>query len=122
MVRVSGQGSLQKLSALLAGGRSLAECHSHTLHVGTLVDENLAIDHVVIGVYREPLSYTGEDSAEIFCHGGPSVIRSILSALSQAGFREPRPGEFTLRAYLNGKMDLTQAEAVNEIIRARPGA
>ena len=74
---------------------------------------------MVVAVYRAPRSYTGEDGAEITCHGSLPVIRRILSLLARSGFREAGPGEFTQRAFLNGRMDLTRAEAVNEIVRAR---
>lgn len=77
------------------------------------------LDEVMVAVYRSPHSYTGEDGAEITCHGSLPVIRRILGLLGRSGFRAAGPGEFTRRAFLNGKMDLTRAEAVNEIVRAR---
>ena len=94
---------------------------THTLHHSLCVDPQTGdpIDEVIVGVYRAPRSYTGEDSAEIMCHGSPVIVGRILSALSACGFRSAQPGEFTLRAFLNGKMGLTQAEAVNEIVRSK---
>jgi tRNA modification GTPase len=127
VLRLSGAGSLRLLSALFqpAGGRSLeAEAPGHSLHHGRLLapvagGEAEMIDEVLVAVYRGPRSYTGEDGAEIFLHGSPVIVRRALGALQQGGFRFAGPGEFTLRAFLNGKLDLTQAEAVNELIRAR---
>jgi tRNA modification GTPase len=119
VIRVSGPGSLGLLSPLLAGGPPIEEAAGHTVHLRMLRDGAEAVDHVVVAVYRGPRSYTGEDGAEITCHGSMPVIHSILALLSRAGFRPAGPGEFTQRAFLNGRMDLTRAEAVNEIVRAR---
>jgi len=119
VIRVSGQGSLEILSRLVAPPRSLAVLSGHTIHRRRIRDGVEDVDDVMIAVYRAPKSYTGEDGAEIFCHGSIPVIQRILSLLRRAGFREAGPGEFTERAFLNGRMDLTRAEAVNEIVRAR---
>ncbi|HEY9593922.1 MAG TPA: tRNA uridine-5-carboxymethylaminomethyl(34) synthesis GTPase MnmE, partial [Spirochaetia bacterium] len=119
VIRVSGQGSLEILSRLVAPPRSLAALSGHTIHRCRVRDGEEDVDDVMIAVYRAPRSYTGEDGAEIFCHGSIPVIQRILSLLRRSGFREAGPGEFTQRAFLNGRMDLTRAEAVNEIVRAR---
>ncbi|OFX15668.1 MAG: tRNA uridine-5-carboxymethylaminomethyl(34) synthesis GTPase MnmE [Armatimonadetes bacterium RBG_16_58_9] len=94
---------------------------SHTAHHGTLVSprSRQPIDDVVLTAFRAPRSYTGEDVVEISCHGGIATVRAALEAVLDAGARLAEPGEFTKRAFLNGKMDLAQAEAVNDLIRAR---
>jgi tRNA modification GTPase len=90
------------------------------MHHGVIVDRTAhPVDDVVVAVFRAPASYTGEDTVEISCHGGVFVTREILASVVSAGARVALPGEFTRRAYLNGKMDLAQAEAVAEIIRSR---
>jgi tRNA modification GTPase len=119
VVRVSGPGSLRLLSGLVRGGRDLAELPGHTLHRCVLADSGEPVDDVLVAVYRAPRSYTGEEGAEISCHGGVAVVQRILSLLLRSGFRQAGPGEFTQRAFLNGRIDLTRAEAVNEIVRAR---
>jgi tRNA modification GTPase len=119
VIRVSGPGSLALLSPLLDGGPDLEDAAGHTTHLRTIRDGEEHVDQVVVAVYRAPSSYTGEDGAEICCHGSMPVIQRVLALLSRAGFRPAGPGEFTQRAFLNGRMDLTRAEAVNEIVRAR---
>src|SRR6184192_4819170 len=92
----------------------------HVQHFGEIFgSEGRLIDRVVLSVHRAPRSYTGEDLIEISCHGGTLVSAKVLEACLRAGARAARPGEFTERAFLNGKMDLTQAEAVIDLIRAR---
>ncbi|MBE3135672.1 MAG: tRNA uridine-5-carboxymethylaminomethyl(34) synthesis GTPase MnmE [Acidobacteria bacterium] len=119
VIRVSGPGSLPMLSRLLRGGPGLDGLPGHTIHLRTVRDGDEDIDQVMVAVYRAPRSYTGEDGAELFCHGSMPVIQRVLALLSREGFRPAGPGEFTQRAFLNGRMDLTRAEAVNEIVRAR---
>ena len=94
---------------------------SHTAHHGTLINPTTQepIDDVVLTVFRSPKSYTGEDVVEISCHGGSAILKSALTAVLNLGARLAEPGEFTQRAFLNGKIDLAQAEAVNDLIRAR---
>ncbi len=91
----------------------------HTIHRLVIRDGEEDVDEVLLAVYKAPRSYTGQDSAEIFCHGGLPVIQRVMSLLTRSGFRPAGPGEFTQRAFLNGRMDLTRAEAVNEIVRAK---
>ena len=122
LVRVSGAGSLGLLSGLFDPASALTAAPGHAAVHGRLRDpaaggEN--IDEVLVIVYRAPRSFTGEESAEICTHGSPLIVGRVLGLLSRAGFRPAGPGEFTLRAFLNGRLDLTQAEAVNEIVRAR---
>jgi tRNA modification GTPase len=119
VIRTSGQGSLALLSSLLKGKMDLNAADGHTLHRCVIRDGEEDVDDVLVSVFKAPRSYTGEDGAEITCHGSIPVIRRIISLLSRSGFRPAGPGEFTQRAFLNGKMDLTKAEAVNEIVRAR---
>ena len=119
VIRVSGPGSLELLSPLVAGRFDPAAARGHTIHRCVLRDGIEDVDEVLVAVYKAPKSYTGEDGAELFCHGSLPVIRRILSLLARAGFRAAGPGEFTQRAFLNGRMGLTQAEAVNEIVRAQ---
>jgi tRNA modification GTPase len=119
VLRTSGAGSLGILSSLLRDGKDLTAAPGHSLHRSVLCDGAEEIDEVLISVFQAPKSYTGEEGAEISCHGSMPVIRRLLSLLTRAGFRPAGPGEFTRRAFLNGKMDLTRAEAVNEIVRAK---
>lgn len=122
VIRVSGSGCLRMLSWLLAtrnGPPDLEAAKGFTVRRAAVMDGSEEVDEVLVAVFRAPRSYTGEDGAEISCHGGLPVIRRILSILGRSGFRQAGPGEFTQRAFLNGKMDLTRAEAVNEIVRAR---
>ena len=119
VIRVSGRGSLELLSPLISRRFDPASAQGHTIHRCVLRDGDENVDDVLMAVYKSPKSYTGEDGAEIFCHGSLPVIKRLLSLLSRSGFRPAGPGEFTQRAFLNGRMGLTQAEAVNEIVRAR---
>ncbi len=121
VVRISGGNCLSLLDGLFrpAGKWGLAQSRGYTLRLGRIYAGERDVDEVLVAVYRSPRSYTGENSAEIYCHGGMSIIQEILKLLLASGFRQAHPGEFTQRAFLNGKMDLTRAEAVNEIIRAK---
>lgn len=119
VVRVSGNESLAIVDKVFhkANGKPLAEAAPNTIHYGQLTDsEGNAIDEVMASVFKAPHSYTGEDSVEISCHGSQYVIACILRALIECGCRQAEPGEYTKRAYLNGKMDLSQAEAVADLI------
>lgn len=107
------------LGKLFKGRRALAGQRPNSVRRFTIRDGDEDVDEVMLAVYRAPRSYTGEDSAEIICHGSMPVIQRILSLLSRVGFRPAGPGEFTQRAFLNGRIDLTRAEAVNEIVLAR---
>ncbi|ACI18854.1 tRNA uridine-5-carboxymethylaminomethyl(34) synthesis GTPase MnmE [Dictyoglomus thermophilum] len=98
--------------------KDLKEVLSHTIHYGNIVYKNEIIDEVLVAVYKAPKSYTGEDMVEIFTHGSPIILEEILKILVEEGARIAERGEFTKRAFLNGKVDLLQAESINEIIRA----
>jgi tRNA modification GTPase len=102
--------------------KDLSLAKTHTAHVGKLMNDRNVMDEVVVTLYRAPKSYTGEEVAEISCHGSPFVQDSILQLMIQAGARMAKPGEFTQRAFLNGKLDLTQAEAVADLIASNTEA
>lgn len=116
VLRVSGSQSIH-LAARLLDRPALTEAPGHTAHFGRIRDESgRLLDEVVVVVYRAPRSFTGEDSIEISCHGSPYILQEVMSLLLRQGCRMANPGEFSLRAFLNGKMDLTQAEAIADLI------
>ena len=120
LVRVSGGNAIQIAAKIFRGKEEPSRFVSHVQHRGEIFStENQLIDQAVVAVHRAPASYTGEDLVEISCHGGTLVTAKVLEACLRAGARAARPGEFTERAFLSGKMDLTQAEAVIDLIRAR---
>jgi len=121
IVRVSGPEAIAACDALFVGtgGRRLAEAPGYSLRHGTFGPAGgEAVDEVLVSLFRAPHSYTGEDMVEIGCHGSPYIRAEILRLLGREGVRAAAPGEFTLRAYLHGKMDLSQAEAVADLIAA----
>ncbi len=118
LVRLSGPEAVAMADQIFRGKQKPSEFLSHLQHLGEVVAQGVMIDQVVLSVHRAPQSYTGEDLVEISCHGGVLVTARVLQVCLQAGARAARAGEFTERAYLNGKMDLTQAEAVIDLIRA----
>jgi len=120
VIRVSGPEAHPLVAKGFRGKIDLGKAESHTAHFGRFVSpDNTHLDDVVAVVYRGPNSYTGEDTVEVSCHGGLYVTRRIVEALIEYGCRHAEPGEFTKRAFLNGKMDLSQAEAVADLIHAR---
>lgn len=123
IVRVSGKNCIELVSKLFSRPKALLEAKGNSLIYGWILEPSKnedslknKIDEVMISVYRAPKSFTGEDMIEISCHGGPSVVTAIHSLLLKNGFRQAERGEYTFRAYINGKTDLTKAEAVKEII------
>ena len=121
VVRVSGAKAIELTEKVFrgVGKKPLHEAKGNTLHYGEIVGKDgKEIDDVLVSVFRAPHSYTGEDSTEISCHGSAYVLNQVVKALIDAGCRQARPGEYTQRAYLNGKMDLSQAEAVADLIAA----
>lgn len=116
VVRVSGSGAIETVERIFRGRRPLSEAAGYTLHRGTISDGARLIDDVLVSLFRAPHSYTGENSVEISCHGSAYVVSEILRRLLDAGARMATPGEFTLRAFLAGKLDLAQAEAVADLI------
>ena len=119
MIRISGGEAIAVADRIFRGNDKPPNFPSHTQRLGEIVEGDSVIDQVMLSVHRTPASYTGEDLVEISCHGGILVTAQVLAACLGAGARAARPGEFTERAFLNGKMDLTQAEAVIDLIRAR---
>lgn len=115
LIRLSGAQAIKIIDGLFPS-KDLQAAPSHTLHVGMLRQDDRPLDEVVISLYKAPRSYTGEDVVEISCHGSPYIQEQIIGACIQAGARLAKPGEFTQRAFLHGKMDLAQAEAVADLI------
>lgn len=114
MVRLSGNDSFAVMQKLFK--KDLSGKDSHTAHFGLIKDGDTLIDEVVAVIYKNPKSFTGEDMVEISCHASPYIVQEILRLLLKAGCRMAREGEFSLRAYLNGKVDLSQAEAIADLI------
>lgn len=120
LVRISGPEAIAVADKIFRGQEDPSAFTSHTQHLGEIIDQaGRVVDQVMLSVHRAPSSYTGEDVIEISCHGGTLVSAKVMEACLRAGARAARPGEFTERAFLNGKMDLTQAEAVIDLIRAK---
>ena len=116
VVRVSGDDALAVCDRIFRGRTPLSEAAGNTVHYGRIVDGRRTLDDVLVSVFRAPRSYTGENSAEISCHGSSYIVSELLRLLVAAGARTAAPGEFTTRAFLAGKMDLSQAEAVADLI------
>ncbi|MGN7720398.1 tRNA uridine-5-carboxymethylaminomethyl(34) synthesis GTPase MnmE [Chitinophaga sp. 22620] len=121
VIRLSGAAAIT-ITDKLFPSRDLAAQPSHTLHFGGLHFQGRVIDEVVVSLYRAPRSYTGEEVVEISCHGSPYIQQQIVEACIASGARLARPGEFTQRAFLNGKLDLTQAESVADLIASNTAA
>ena len=119
LIRISGKDAIEVADKVFRGKQRPSDLASQTQHLGEIVENGAIIDQVMLAVHRAPASYTGEDLIEISCHGGALVTAKVLEICLRAGARAARPGEFTERAYLNGKIDLTQAEAVIDLIRAQ---
>lgn len=120
LIRVSGEGAIPLVDRGFRGKKTLTEVPTHTAHVGHFVDPDGAlVDEVVITVYRAPHSYTAEDLVEITCHGGYFVTKKLLETIVRYGARLAESGEFTKRAFLNGRIDLSQAEAIGDLIAAK---
>ena len=115
VIRLSGAGSIELINSMFPS-KDLTVEKGNSLHVGVLIKDDIALDEVVLSLFRTPRSYTGEDIVEISCHGSPYIQQQIIEACIMKGARIAKPGEFTLRAFLNGKMDLVQAEAVADLI------
>ncbi len=115
VVRLSGPCAIQIANAVFSG-KNLEKQASHTLHFGSIVDGEIVLDEVVAALFIAPKSYTKENIVEISCHGSPYIVQSIIKLLLVKGARAAKPGEFTLRAFLNGQLDLSQAEAVADLI------
>lgn len=125
IIRVSGPSSIAIVDKIFlpSGSQKLANAFSHTIHYGKIIDASREVlDDVLVSVFRAPHSFTGEESVEISTHGNPLICQRVLSLLTENGASLAEPGEFTKRAYINGKMDLAQAEAVAAVINARTDA
>ncbi len=119
IIRLSGSNAITLTDKIFqsANGKSLEEAKPYTLHYGEIKDKDgNTIDDVLVSVFRAPHSYTGENSTEISCHGSRYILQQVLHRFTEVGCRQAEPGEYTRRAYLNGKMDLSQAEAVADLI------
>ena len=114
IIRISGPQALEILSHVFT--KDLSQAQPNTIHYGHIKDGAEIIDEVMVSIFRSPHSYTGENSVEISCHGSRYILNKVLALLIENGCRQAGPGEFTMRAYLNGKMDLSQAEAVADLI------
>ena len=118
IIRVSGSEAISKVANLF-DGKNLNEVKSHTIHYGHIISNGEIIDEVLVTILKAPKTYTKEDIVEINSHGGISTTKKILEILIENGIRLAEPGEFTKRAFLNGRLDLTEAEAVNSLIKSR---
>jgi tRNA modification GTPase len=119
VIRVSGKNAIAKVQGCFKG-KDLTNAESHTVHFGKILKKDgRIVDEVLAAVFRSPKSYTGEDTVEVSCHGGVLVTQSVLETILEQGVRAAEPGEFTQRAFLNGKLDLDQAEAVADLIHAK---
>jgi len=119
VIRVSGRDGIKKVNQCFKG-KNLESVASHTVHFGKVIKKDgRVLDEVLATVFQSPRSYTGEDTVEISCHGGVLVTQAVLEAILSQGIRSAEPGEFTQRAFLNGKLDLDQAEAVADLIHAK---
>ncbi len=121
VIRLSGAKALQIINILFSS-KDLSNQPSHSLHVGIIKENDTILDEAVVSLFKNPKSYTGEDVVEISCHGSPYVQQRVLQACIHNGARLAKPGEFTQRAFLNGKLDLTQAEAVADLIASESEA
>src|SRR5688572_6318322 len=121
VVRLSGKKAIEIANSLFHA-KDLFEQPSHSIHIGYLKEDETMLDEVVVSLFKSPRSYTGEDVVEFSAHGSPYVLQQLIEASIRKGARLARPGEFTQRAFLNGKLDLTQAEAVADLISSNTGA
>ncbi|MDR2900000.1 MAG: tRNA uridine-5-carboxymethylaminomethyl(34) synthesis GTPase MnmE [Treponema sp.] len=120
VIRISGKSSIDIFAKGFSRPKALVEAPGNTIVYGWVLDnDNNHIDELLTSVFRAPRSYTGEDSLDISCHGGIAAAKAIMKRLRELGFREALPGEFTFRAFMNGKLDLTKAESVMELVSAK---
>ena len=123
VIRISGPESISTVDKIFEGKHKLSNSSTHTIHYGKIFDENKElIDDVLISIFKRPNSYTGEESAEINTHGSSLITQKIIQTLLKQNIRLAEPGEFTKRAFLNGRIDLAQAEAVADLINSRTEA
>ncbi|MCQ2156719.1 MAG: tRNA uridine-5-carboxymethylaminomethyl(34) synthesis GTPase MnmE, partial [Bacteroidales bacterium] len=124
IIRVSGNDAFALTDRVVAfKSGNCASAKGYTLKFGSVRGrDGMELDEVLVGVFRGPKSYTGEDSTEIYCHASPFIASELMNLLCEAGARPAGPGEFTRRAYLNGRMDLAQAEAVADVVASNSAA
>lgn len=120
MIRITGKDAINICNPLLS--INLTDCATHSAHLVRFSNQDSIIDECVVTLFRAPSSYTSEDTVEISCHGSPFIVQQIIKALLKSGARMAEPGEFTQRAFINGQMDLAQAEAVGDLISSRTSA
>ena len=121
LIRCSGKDSIKLLSSVFSSAK-INDTPGNTIVHGWILEqekESKKVDEVLVSVFRAPKSYTGEDSVDICCHGGYSAGKAVMAVLKNAGFRDALPGEFTFRAFMNGKIDLTKSESVMELVCAK---
>ena len=122
IIRISGEDAVSVVDKIYRSKnkiKKLSNCKSHTIHYGFIYDGDELIDEVMVAIMKAPNSFTTEDSVEIDCHGGVLVMNRILETVIKNGARIAEPGEFTKRAFLNGRIDLSKAEAVMDLIQAK---
>lgn len=122
IIRISGPESMEVIDRIYESPndkKKIKDVHTHTIHYGFIVDKGDVIDEVLVIIMRGPRTYTGEDTVEIDCHGGVLAMKKVLETVIKNGARPAEPGEFTKRAFLNGRIDLSQAEAVMDVIQAK---
>jgi tRNA modification GTPase len=119
LIRCSGKGAIEIAASVFSVPEKLTTAAGNSIVHGWIVSANEKIDEALVSVFRSPKSYSGEDSLEISCHGGMSAGRAVMHALHKAGFRDALPGEFSFRAFMNGKLDLTRSESVMELVSAK---
>ncbi|TVR78430.1 MAG: tRNA uridine-5-carboxymethylaminomethyl(34) synthesis GTPase MnmE [Chitinophagaceae bacterium] len=121
VIRISGADTFRIVDEIFSGKKP-TEAKSHSILFGLIKDGKEIIDEVLVSIFKNPASYTGEDIAEISCHGSPYIMKRLLELIVRKGARIAQPGEFTFRAFMNGKMDLAQSEAVADLIASQSGA
>lgn len=121
LVRVSGDAAIEIVNTIFPG-KCLMRAPANSVIYGKVMDNDEVIDEVILSLFKAPHSFTGEDTIEISCHGSPYIIRKLIDLIIEKGARAAKPGEFTLKAFLNGKMDLSQAEAVADLIASETAA
>ena len=118
IVRISGEEAFSVADRVYRGSQGISDAESHTIYYGHIIDGEEILDEVLVMIMKSPRTFTGEDTVEINCHGGTYVVKRVLETVIKNGARAAEPGEFTKRAFLNGKMDLSQAEAVIDVINS----
>ena len=125
VIRLSGENALQIVDANFRSVKTnkvLKNAKTHTIHLGHIINKGVVLDEVLVAVFKNPRSYTGENVVEISCHGSRFIQQEIIQLFLEKGCRMADNGEFTMRAFLNGKMDLSQAEAVADVIASNSAA